>query len=72
MRGRGLKLFRWCYLKYHVEVALHARAWIETIVLLRIWKSQAVALHARAWIETYRSTLRAWHPMCRPPCEGVD
>ncbi len=51
MRGRGLKLNKFETVK-KAAVALHARAWIETIVGRLPDLNQVVALHARAWIET--------------------
>ena len=55
-----------------LEVALHVRAWIETIYLSIVCKFGAVALHVRAWIETAKYKESYKTTVSRPPCEGVD
>ena len=52
MRGRGLKLIHHKWSEDDYKVALHAGAWIETVVFAFLLLQQLVALHAGAWIET--------------------
>ena len=52
MRGRGLKLYLRLGCQKQREVALRARAWIETAYAKNTDRWFYVALRARAWIET--------------------
>jgi len=51
-RGRGLKLRPMPHPMDELEVALRARAWIETLGPADDVRAGEVALRARAWIET--------------------
>ena len=52
MRVRGLKLFGHGIPEIPEDVAPHAGAWIETVLLFNHHRHQKVAPHAGAWIET--------------------
>ena len=52
MRGRGLKLLELFNYDPDQDVALHAGAWIETLLSSITVSFFMVALHAGAWIET--------------------
>ena len=52
LRVRGLKRSVLLYVSFCPFVARSARAWIETIYILRTSVTKYVARSARAWIET--------------------
>ncbi len=66
MRARGLKRCRKGQGRYGDDVAPHAGAWIETILILDLFLL-LVAPHAGAWIETgiycYAALFRTSRPM---------
>ena len=70
MRGRGLKQYGGGTGGPEHDVAPHAGAWIET-VMIKWWLGQTVvAPHAGAWIETILYADTDNTPAASPPMRG--